>query len=72
MEPIQLEGCAGGYFCHPQVPVLTYHSSVSDPDPNSNGSADPVRPKLSPKKGKKEEILCLKCFLLGWRLLEPI
>jgi hypothetical protein len=24
MDPIQLEGCAGGYFCHPQVPVLTY------------------------------------------------
>jgi hypothetical protein len=32
-------------------------SSISDPDPHTG------RPKLSPKKGKKEEISCLKRFL---------
>jgi hypothetical protein len=36
--------------------------SVSDPDPDSIGSADPGlgRPKLSPKNGKNEETSSLK------------
>ncbi len=55
----------------PKLPAFIV-LSVSDPD--SNGSADqdpkqyPGRPKLSPKKGKKDEISCLKSSLLVWRL----
>ncbi len=64
MEPIQLEGCAGGYFCHPQVPVLTYHSSVSDPGLNW------IRIQIM-SGSRQAKISCLKCLLLGWRLLEP-
>jgi len=45
--------------------------SGSGLDPDSNGSANPDpdlgRPKLSPKKGKTEEISCLKSSLLGRR-----
>jgi hypothetical protein len=39
---------------------------MGNPDP------DPGRPKVSPKKGKYEEIFTFESFLLGWRfLLKP-
>jgi hypothetical protein len=42
-----------------------------DPDSNEKVDTDPGRPKLLTKKGKNDEISCLKSSLLGWRLLKP-